>query len=59
MNWAQHLKRVDAIDIETCPTRGRKLRVITCIEGPHLIAAILLTLMTLIGGLLMRAAVFI
>jgi rRNA maturation protein Nop10 len=28
MSWAQRLKRVFAIDIETCPDCGGKLRVI-------------------------------
>jgi hypothetical protein len=30
----QRLKRVFAIDIETCPDRGGTLRVIACIEEP-------------------------
>ena len=37
----QRLKRVFAIDIETCPECGGKLRVIACIEDPPLIAKIL------------------
>jgi hypothetical protein len=41
MNWMQRLKRVFAIDIETCPDCGGKLRVIACIEDPPLIAKIL------------------
>ncbi|HKJ16209.1 MAG TPA: hypothetical protein VJ984_02520 [Xanthomonadales bacterium] len=41
MNWAQRLKRVFAIDIESCPDCGGKLRVIACIEDPQLIAEIL------------------
>jgi len=41
MTWAQRLKRVFAIDIETCPVRGGMLRVIACIEDPPLIAKIL------------------
>jgi ribosomal protein S27E len=41
MNWMQRLKRVFAIDIETCPLCGGKLRVIACIEDPPLIAKIL------------------
>jgi len=41
MSWMQHLKRVFAIDIETCPECGGKLRVIACIEDPPLIAKIL------------------
>jgi hypothetical protein len=32
MSWAQRLKRVFAIDIETCPDCGDTLRVIACIE---------------------------
>jgi hypothetical protein len=35
MSWAQRLKRVFAIDIETCPECGGKLRVIACTrDGP-------------------------
>jgi hypothetical protein len=41
MSWAQRLKRVFAIDIETCPDCGGKLRVIASIEEPGLIAKIL------------------
>jgi hypothetical protein len=37
----QRLKRVFAIDIETCPDCGGTLRVIACIEDPPLIAKIL------------------
>ena len=41
MSWAQRLKRVFAIDIETCPHCGGTLRVIACIEELLLIAKIL------------------
>ena len=41
MNWMQRLKRVFAIDIESCPECGGTLRVIACIEDPPLIAKIL------------------
>jgi hypothetical protein len=41
MTWAQRLRRVFAIDIETCPECGGKLRVIACIEDPPLITKIL------------------
>ncbi len=41
MSWVQPLKRVFAIDIETCPHCGGTLRVIACIEDPLLIAKIL------------------
>jgi len=41
MSWAQRLKRVFAIDIESCPQCGGTLRVIACIEDPLLIAKIL------------------
>ncbi len=41
MSWAQRLKRVFAVDIETCPDCGGKLRVIACVEEPALIAKIL------------------
>jgi hypothetical protein len=41
MSWMQRLRRVFAIDIETCPACGGTLRVIACIEDPPLIARIL------------------
>ncbi len=41
MSWAQRLKRVFSIDIETCPDCGGNLRVIACVEEPALIAKIL------------------
>ena len=41
MTWMQRLKRVFAIDIETCPKCGGTLRVIACIENPDVIATIL------------------
>ena len=41
MTWMQRLKRVFAIDIETHPKCGGKLRVIACIENPDVIATIL------------------
>ena len=41
MSWMQRLKRVFAIDIETCPECGGKLRVIASIEDPPLIAKIM------------------
>jgi len=41
MSWMQRLRRVFAIDIETCPVCGGKLRVIAAIEDPPLIAKIL------------------
>ena len=41
LSWMQRLKRVFAIDIETCPECGGTLRVIACIEDPPLIAKIL------------------
>lgn len=37
MSWMQRLKRVFAIDIETCPHGGGKLRVIACVEDRPLI----------------------
>jgi hypothetical protein len=40
----QRLKRVFAIDIETCSDCGGTLRVIACIEDPPLIAKILAAL---------------
>ena len=41
MNWAQLLKRVFAIDIETCRQCGGHLRVIASIEQPAVIERIL------------------
>ncbi len=41
MTWMQRLRRVFAIDIETCPEGGGKLQVIACIEEPQLIRKIL------------------
>jgi hypothetical protein len=41
MSWAQRLKRVFAIDIESCPDCGGTLRVIACIEEPALIRKLL------------------
>ena len=41
LSWMQRLKRVFAIDIESCPKCGGKLRVIACIEEPELIRKIL------------------
>lgn len=41
MSWRQRLKRVLAIDTETCPDCRGTLQIITCIEGPPLIAKIL------------------
>jgi len=41
MSWAQRLKRVFAIDIETCRQCGGKLRVIASIEEPAVIEQIL------------------
>lgn len=41
MRWAQRLKRVFAIEIETCRRCGGKLRVIASIEEPALIERIL------------------
>ena len=40
LTWMQRLKRVFAIDIETCPKCGGTLRVIACIENPDVIATI-------------------
>ena len=37
MSWAQRLKQVFAIDIETCRQCGGHLRVIACIEAPAVI----------------------
>ena len=39
--WAQRLKRVFGIDIETCPACGGAVKVIACIEDPGVIQKIL------------------
>jgi hypothetical protein len=41
MTWAQRLKRVFAIEIDTCRRCGGKLRVISSIEDPAVIERIL------------------
>ena len=41
MSWAQRLKRVFGIDIETCPACGGAMRIIVCIEDPAVIEKIL------------------
>jgi hypothetical protein len=41
MSWAQRLKRVFGIDIETCPACGGAMRIIACIEDPAVIEKIL------------------
>ena len=41
MNWAQRLKRVFRIDIETCRLCGGALRIIASIEDPAVIKHIL------------------
>ncbi len=41
MTWAQRLKRVFNIDIETCSECGGAVKVIACIEDPVVIDKIL------------------
>ena len=41
MTWAQRLKRVFNIDIETSPECGGAVKVIACIEDPMVIRKIL------------------
>jgi len=41
MSWAQRLKRVFGIDIETCPACGGAMRIVACIEDLVVIAKIL------------------
>jgi len=41
MTWAQRLKRVFQIDIETCRDCGGEVRIISCIEDPAVIRKIL------------------
>ena len=44
MTWAQRLKRVFNIDIETCRECGGAMKVIACIEDPVVIKKILIYL---------------
>jgi len=41
MTWAQRVKRVFKIDIETCETCGGKMKLIASIEDPAVIKRIL------------------
>ena len=41
MTWAQRLRRVFKIDIETCPVCGGAMGIVACIEDPVVIAKIL------------------
>lgn len=41
MTWAQRLKRVFNIDIETCQACGGTVKVIACIQDPSVIHKIL------------------
>jgi len=41
MSWAQRLKRVFKLDLESCEGCGGQIRVIACIEDPLVIAKIL------------------
>jgi len=41
MTWAQRLKRVFQIDIETCSQCGGEVRIIASIEDPAVIKQIL------------------
>lgn len=41
MTWAQRLKRVFRIDIESCERCGGKVRIIASIEDPQVIGRIL------------------
>jgi len=41
VSWAQRLKRVFGIEIDTCETCGRKVRVIASIVDPAVIGKIL------------------
>src|SRR5690606_448101 len=40
MRWAQRLKRVFQIDVESCPKCGGAVKVIACIEDPPVIERI-------------------
>jgi hypothetical protein len=54
MNWAQRLKRVFNIDIETCSVCGASMKVIAAIEDPPVIKKILTHLRA--NGLYQEAA---
>ena len=41
MRWAQRLKRVFQVDVETCPKCGGTVKVLACIEDPPVIDRIL------------------
>jgi hypothetical protein len=41
MTWAQRLKRVFDMDVETCDQCGGGIKVIACIEDPMVIKKIL------------------
>lgn len=41
MTWAQRLRRVFHIDIETCSQCGGAVKIIACIEDPAVIKTIL------------------
>lgn len=41
MRWAQRLKRIFKVDVETCPNCGRSVKVIASIEDPPVIERIL------------------
>ena len=41
MRWAQRLKRVFRIDIESCERCGGKIRIIASIDDPQVIGRIL------------------
>jgi hypothetical protein len=44
MRWAQRLKRVFGIDVETWTACGGAMRIVACIEDPVVIKAILVHL---------------
>jgi len=44
MTWAQRLKRVFNIDIETCNNCGGNVKIVACIEDPEVIEKILIYL---------------
>ena len=41
MTWARRLKRVFRIDIEQCVHCGAAVKIIACIQDPHVIGRIL------------------
>ena len=48
--WARRLRRVFGIDVESCSSRGGRLRILACIEDRHTVDAILAHLARTVPG---------